>query len=71
MFFSPPFSYSTTGAITASPSNDSMNNPSCSERDAQFNLIFTIGSTMFCIGSFAMGQINFKFGTRLTRLAAA
>ncbi|GFR84277.1 solute carrier family 43 member 3 [Elysia marginata] len=44
---------------------------SCDARDARLNLVFTIGSAMFCVGCFVMGQINYKFGTRVTRVIAS
>ncbi|RUS72509.1 hypothetical protein EGW08_019737 [Elysia chlorotica] len=44
---------------------------SCDARDARLNLVFTIGSAMFCVGCFVMGQINYKYGTRVTRIVAS
>ncbi|PVD38807.1 hypothetical protein C0Q70_01430 [Pomacea canaliculata] len=43
---------------------------SCAARDKMLSLVFTIASLMNCAGSAVMGQINFKFGTRVTRLCA-
>lgn len=61
-------------ALTNIPSNTSGNESSstdfCDDREAKLTLVFTVGSCMFCVGSFVMGQINFKFGTRITRLVA-
>ena len=45
-------------------------NANCPDRDKRLTLVFTIGSMLFCVGCAAMGQINFKFGTRITRLCA-
>ncbi|XP_076447599.1 equilibrative nucleobase transporter 1-like [Babylonia areolata] len=45
-------------------------NLNCPARDKRLTLVFTIGSLLFCVGCAAMGQINFKFGTRITRLCA-
>ncbi|KAK7456520.1 hypothetical protein BaRGS_00039376 [Batillaria attramentaria] len=42
----------------------------CTEQDNRLVLVFTIGSMLFCAGTAVMGQINFKFGTRVTRLCA-
>ncbi|XP_005102603.1 solute carrier family 43 member 3 [Aplysia californica] len=42
----------------------------CDARDNKLALVFTIASAMFCVGCFIMGQINFKFGTRITRILA-
>ncbi|GFO23681.1 solute carrier family 43 member 3 [Plakobranchus ocellatus] len=47
------------------------NEDTCDARDARLNLVFTIGSAMFCIGCFIMGQVNYKYGTRITRIIAA
>lgn len=40
----------------------------CGPQDDKFALAFTIGSAMFCVSSAAFGQINYKFGTRVTRI---
>lgn len=45
-------------------------NPMCTERDNRLTLVFAIASVMFCVGCAAMGHINFKFGTRITRFCA-
>ncbi|BFZ03829.1 hypothetical protein BsWGS_06868 [Bradybaena similaris] len=45
--------------------------PECSDRNKQLALAFTIAMGMFCVGCFILGQVNFKFGIRVTRLAAA
>lgn len=59
------------------PANDSVakdavssGNLNCPERDKKLTLVFTIGSMLFCAGTAAMGQINYKFGTRVTRFCA-
>jgi len=58
---------STSGETTQDANTDPFN---CQARDDKFNLVFTVGSSMLCVGSFVMGQISFKFGTRVTRLVA-
>ncbi|XP_048248236.1 equilibrative nucleobase transporter 1-like [Haliotis rufescens] len=40
----------------------------CEAQDSMLNLVFTVASTLFCAGCAAMGHINFKFGTRVTRV---
>jgi len=40
----------------------------CKPQDQKFALAFTIGSALFCAGSAVFGYINFKFGTRVTRV---
>ncbi|KAL3888936.1 hypothetical protein ACJMK2_001296 [Sinanodonta woodiana] len=40
----------------------------CPEQDSKFTLCFTIASALFCASSAALGQINFMFGTRVTRI---
>lgn len=57
---------------TSSPdaAGDTRQNLECPERDKRLTLVFTIGSMMFCAGCAVMGQINFKYGTRATRLCA-
>lgn len=47
-----------------------LQNRSCPARDQRFALVFTIASVALCVGTAAMGQLNFKYGTRLTRLFA-
>ncbi|XP_067672137.1 equilibrative nucleobase transporter 1-like [Haliotis asinina] len=42
--------------------------PGCEAQDSMLNLVFTVASTLFCAGCAAMGHINFKFGTRVTRV---
>ena len=42
----------------------------CQARDDRFNLVFTVASSMLCVGCFIMGQVNFKCGLRVTRLLA-
>ncbi|CAL1533612.1 unnamed protein product [Lymnaea stagnalis] len=45
-------------------------NNSCLEMDDRLSLVFTIGAAMFCVGCFLMGQVNYKFGTRISRIGA-
>ncbi|CAG5117042.1 unnamed protein product [Candidula unifasciata] len=45
--------------------------PECSDRNKRLALAFTVAMAMFCVGCFILGQVNFKFGIRVTRLAAA
>lgn len=40
----------------------------CDDRDAMFSLVFSIGSSIFDVGNAFMGQINFMFGNRKSRL---
>ncbi|KAL3878054.1 hypothetical protein ACJMK2_035687 [Sinanodonta woodiana] len=40
----------------------------CPEQDCKFTLCFTIASALFCASGAALGQINFMFGTRVTRI---
>ncbi|KAL3888287.1 hypothetical protein ACJMK2_000658 [Sinanodonta woodiana] len=40
----------------------------CPEQDSKFTLCFTIASALVCASSAVLGQINFMFGTRVTRL---
>ncbi|KAL3877220.1 hypothetical protein ACJMK2_034957, partial [Sinanodonta woodiana] len=40
----------------------------CPEQDSKFTLCFTIASALFCASSAVLGQINFMFGTRVTRI---
>ncbi|XP_059147498.1 equilibrative nucleobase transporter 1-like [Physella acuta] len=54
----------------ATSTNQTAQKGNCPERDARLNLVFTIGTSMFCVGCFVMGQINFKFGTRVSRIGA-
>ncbi|KAL5019382.1 hypothetical protein ScPMuIL_005104 [Solemya velum] len=42
----------------------------CDAQDDKFALAFTIGSVMFCISSCVLGHINYKYGTRVTRIIA-
>ena len=42
----------------------------CPERDSRLTLVFTLATLVFCIGCAWMGRINFKYGTRLTRVCA-
>ncbi|GFS19643.1 large neutral amino acids transporter small subunit 4 [Elysia marginata] len=42
----------------------------CHAQDAMLNLVFSVTSSFYCLATFAAGQINYKFGTRVTRLLA-
>ncbi|XP_069124838.1 equilibrative nucleobase transporter 1-like [Argopecten irradians] len=42
----------------------------CKPQDEKFALCFTIGSALFCASSALFGQINYKFGTRITRICS-
>ena len=43
----------------------------CKEQDSMLSLVFTMASLFFCVGSAVMGHINYKFGTRVTRICAS
>ncbi|XP_041379286.1 solute carrier family 43 member 3-like [Gigantopelta aegis] len=43
----------------------------CKEQDSMLSLVFTVASLFFCVGSAVMGHINYKFGTRVTRICAS
>lgn len=40
----------------------------CKAQDGNMALCFTISSVLFCVGCAILGHINYKFGTRVTRL---
>lgn len=40
----------------------------CKSQDSMMALCFTIGSALFCVGCAVLGHVNYKFGTRVTRL---
>ena len=40
----------------------------CIPQDEQMALCFTIASAIFCAGCAVMGHINYKFGTRVSRV---
>ena len=42
----------------------------CVPQDEQMALCFTIASAIFCAGCAVMGHINYKFGTRVSRIIA-
>ena len=42
----------------------------CKEQDSMLALCFTIGSSVFCASCVVMGHINYRLGTRITRLIA-
>lgn len=58
-----------SSSSNASDENKKVEIP-CLERDDRLSLVFTIGSSMFCVGCFLMGQVNYKFGTRISRIVA-
>lgn len=43
---------------------------SCNPQDSHMALCFTIASSLFGIGSAVLGYVNYRFGTRVTRLIA-
>ncbi|XP_041363997.1 solute carrier family 43 member 3-like isoform X2 [Gigantopelta aegis] len=43
----------------------------CKEQDSMLSLVFTVASFFSCVGSAVMGHINYKFGTRVTRICAS
>ncbi|XP_050393694.1 equilibrative nucleobase transporter 1 [Patella vulgata] len=49
-------------------SNSSLTKTNCEGQDSMLTLVFTVASFLFCAGCAAMGQINYKFGTRITRI---
>ena len=69
----------TTLSPNASNSNDSVTDDvlsrkvrqeRCVPQDEKMALCFTIASAIFCAGCAVMGHINYKFGTRVTRISA-
>ena len=40
----------------------------CEAQDSKMMLCFTIASALFCVGGAVFGHINYKFGTRVTRI---
>lgn len=67
----------TTPAVNVSNSNESMTEDvivktkrreRCIPQDEKMALCFTIASALFCAGCAVMGHINYKFGTRVTRI---
>lgn len=40
----------------------------CKPQDNNMALCFTIASALFCVGCAVLGHINYKFGTRVTRI---
>ena len=59
---------STAGPTTANVKTGGSD--ACTLQDERFALCFTIATALFLFSSVVMGQINFKFGTRITRLIA-
>lgn len=67
----------TTPEVNVSNSNESMTEDvivkkkrreRCIPQDEKMALCFTIASALFCAGCAVMGHINYKFGTRVTRI---
>lgn len=42
----------------------------CRAQDERLALCFAIASALFCFSSAVMGQINYRYGTRITRIVA-
>ena len=42
----------------------------CKEQDSILALVFTVASSLFCVGCAIMGHVNYKFGTRVTRICS-
>ncbi|WAQ97524.1 S43A3-like protein [Mya arenaria] len=40
----------------------------CKPQDSNYALCFTIGSALFCLGCAVLGHVNYKYGTRVTRI---
>ncbi|RUS72511.1 hypothetical protein EGW08_019739 [Elysia chlorotica] len=61
---------------TSSSSSDQATSPTlqssglCDAQDAMLNLVFSVASSFYCLAAFVAGQINYRYGTRFTRLAA-
>ena len=47
---------------------DATSGKQCISQDEHLVLCFTIASAIFCLGGAVLGQIHFKFGTRVTRV---
>ncbi|KAL4240451.1 hypothetical protein ACF0H5_001243 [Mactra antiquata] len=60
----------TMDSVPATSLNDTMeeSDGSCKQQDSNMALCFTIASTLFCVGCAVLGHINYKFGTRVTRI---
>ncbi|KAK6187921.1 hypothetical protein SNE40_005841 [Patella caerulea] len=43
----------------------------CSEQDSRLSLVFAIDSALYGLGCAVIGQINYKFGTRITRIISS
>ena len=59
---------STAGPTTANVKTGGSDG--CTLQDERFALCFAIAAALFLFSSVIMGQINLKFGTRITRLIA-
>ena len=42
----------------------------CKPQDSNYALCFTIASALFCAGCAVLGHVNYKYGTRVTRILA-
>ncbi|XP_021354761.1 solute carrier family 43 member 3-like [Mizuhopecten yessoensis] len=68
--------YDTVGGNTTSQNGTDVGpnpigyRPQCRPQDEKFALCFTIGSALFCASSALFGHINYKFGTRITRICS-
>ncbi|XP_052782310.1 equilibrative nucleobase transporter 1-like [Mya arenaria] len=71
------FIHSTSSTLTETLNNHNGNTTvtvtkgqSCLAQDSRMSLCFTISSSIFCVSCVVMGAVNYKLGTRLTRLIA-
>ncbi|KAL4239571.1 hypothetical protein ACF0H5_000382 [Mactra antiquata] len=60
----------TIDSLPDTRSNDTSeeNDGTCKQQDSNMALCFTIASTLYCVGCAVLGHINYKFGTRVTRI---
>ena len=63
-------SINTTTTESMTPVDEPEDSRVCKAQDAKFALCFTIASAMFSFSSAILGQINYRYGTRVTRLVA-
>lgn len=59
-----------TTNVTGGQEGSTRRNDRCKPQDENFALCFTIGSALFCASSALFGHINYKFGTRITRICS-
>ncbi|KAH9502318.1 hypothetical protein Btru_073451 [Bulinus truncatus] len=57
--------------VTINSTHEGESTVDCPERDSRLELVFTIGSMCAGVGSFVLGQINYKFGMRTARIVAS